>query len=242
MSEETKIELATLFPKPFTALEFAHIANAPRFEVLKFVTGMAVSDPVGNLVAKLREVCEWLKVMRPQIPTASITAFFAGVIIAPENSLTPPFIFRLPATIKTALLRAVLPSVMVRAAGRVRNSSGGNFAAFVQAEFLPFAWPRPALQRSTHESLGFDCVLPALESRWHSLPVHSNLYDPAASSNRGQPISTRTVSLKRRSREPHLALGAFFESCRNTFSKLLNRDSGAICRNYLSTFFRLGHA
>lgn len=245
MSEKSNIEWTSssgLFPNMFAAFELAHVADAVWFEVLKFVARMAVSDPVRHIVSKFWEIRERLYVVCSEVAASRVAAFLTGEIVSRKNRFAPPLIFWLSSSVKIALLGPVFPSMVPLASRRIRDCSSGNALAFCKAKFLSLARPRPAFQRRAHKGLRCGGMFPAFETRRSSLPVHSHFDNTATSSNRGQSISARSVSLKRSRRGPQLAFRAFFQTGCNSFTKFLNGNSSNLGCRYLSAFFCLSHS
>ncbi len=228
-------------PKLFAAFELPHVAYAFRFEVFKFVTGMAEGYTIVHIKAEIRVFSKRFDVMSAKVAAFFISAFLAGVIVTLEDGLSPIRVFWPSPIIESSLCMTVFVSIMLLGAWRPFScyfadlSFGGITVRFA------FARTRTTFPYSTHFELGFFGVSAAFECGNSTLPGFSHFYSAAVTTLGVKSIVTTLVRAELRCQSPLFALTTFFRSLIDECFVLVYRQTGFLCRNFNRTFYCLSH-
>lgn len=157
MAENSKIEWSdhTFMDKvstieSFAPFEFPLVANAIRFEVLKFMAWMTKGYSIAYIVSKVWILSKRFYVVRSKVPAFPIVALLTGVIISKKDSVSPSEIFNSSSIVEIALSLSMFIGVVIFSA----SSSFPSFLTDLLSSFSGVMFSRTVtrsfLSRLTH--------------------------------------------------------------------------------------------
>jgi hypothetical protein len=131
-----------LRPKFFATLQFAHVADAVRLEMLEFVTDVAKREAIVDIKSQFWMACKRLDVVGSKITAMAVAAFSTSKMVALKNSITPLAVFGASTIIQVSLLATVGKCVVITSSRSPLNRNGRNARLSFRRMLFPnsIAW------------------------------------------------------------------------------------------------------